>query len=404
MADMTVSWGLDASGATSGLEAVARSARSNSMEAASAVGQATRSMERQFLGMQTMGPAVFGALGTAAGLAVKSVYDYAQMSDYAASRLQSLEEQGKKTWTAIGRDISGLADGDGGGLVGMLESVRQGTVDLLAVGIRAAGQRLGLMDRADGTITDVEDARAAEELKTRRIKSRLESERFINDLMAQRYEKEGSLVEAAELKARKFREQSLKELSAKKVEGSDLTDARNAIDAEAEKMVRDARDQQNARQRKTIEDNASFEARKSKRLEDLGFDRQAMTIETMRLEGRKKEADLLQLELDTKKKISEISKDELLTAEQRRAALDDIRSGAAAQRSAIENQKEDTGRSTFRRLQGGLAGGAALEALVFGGRSDPVKDKLAEIGDHQVKLLGRIADAVENDERLAVLA
>jgi len=404
MADMTVSWGLDASGATGGLESVARTARKSGMEATAAVSQATKSMERQFLGMQTLGPAVFGGLGTAAGLAVKSVYDYSKMSDQAAGSLRSLEEAGNKTWTAIGRDISGLMDGPLGSFIGGIESARQSTVDFLSAGYRMIGQGIGLLDANDGGIDKVEEARKAAEIQTKAIKSRLETERFIGDLMAARYEKEGSLVEAAEIKARKFREQSMKDLQSKGVSGQDLTRAQTAINDEADKMVRDARDEQNARQRKAQNDNADFDARRAKRLEDLGFERQATTIETMRLEGRKKEADLLQLELDTKKKISEISKDELLTAEQRREALDDIRSGAAAQRSAIENQKEDMGRATTRRLQSGLAGGAALEALVFGARTDPVKDKLTEIGDHQVKLLGRIAEAVESGEKYAVLA
>jgi len=404
MADMTVSWGLDASGATSGLESVARSARSNSMEATAAVSQATKSMEKQFLGMQTLGPAVFGGLGTAAGLAVKSVYDYAKMNDQAAGSLRSLEEAGNRTWTAIGRDISGLLDGPLGSLINGIESARQSTVDFLSAGYRIIGQGVGLLDANDGGIDKVEEARKAAEIQTKMIKSRMETERFIGDLMAARYEKEGSLVEAAEIRARKFREQSMKELQSKGVTGPDLTRAQNAINDEADKMVRDARDEQNTRQRKSLNDNADFEARKSKRLEDLGFERQAASIETMRLEGRKKEADLLQLELDTKKKISELSKDELLTAEQRAQAMDDVRAGAAAQRSAIENQKEDAGRSTIRRLQSGLNGGAALDALVFGARSDPVKDKLTEIGDHQVKLLGRIAEAVESGEKYAVLA
>lgn len=163
----------------------------------------------------------------------------------------------------------------------------------------------------------------------------------------------------------------------------------------------------------TVNDALNKEAKKkSERDAELKYRSDALELEiagygidVMRLEGRKKEAELAALDLETRKRILDIQRDENLTQDQKDRATQRIQDLAGREAAAIEARKDPSAKSTFRSISAGLLGGAALEAIVFGGgRSDGKADLMYKAEVDQVKLLSEISDTLKNQERTVVLA
>jgi len=128
-------------------------------------------------------------------------------------------------------------------------------------------------------------------------------------------------------------------------------------------------------------------------------------IDVMRIEGRKKEAELAALDLETRKRILALRNDPDLSPEQRERTAQRIQDLADREAAAIQSRQDPSAKSTFRSLSAGLLGGAALESIVFGGgRSDGKADLMYKAEVDQVKLLSEISDTLKSQDRTVVLA
>lgn len=409
MADMSVSWGLDGSAAASGLDAIEASARRSGAATRGALETASRSIEKEMIGLNRIGPAVFGAIGTAAVLAGKSISDASKNSDALASKMEQIQRQSAKTWDSIGRDIGSLLDGPVMGLMGGLEETRVSIVDGLAGALRKLGQNTRfynpftgkasdpLLDPKDGGLDEVNEAYAFDRRMTIERKARAQIEDYQLNLTASRLEKEGSLVEAQELRNRATRQKFMQGLQGAGVTGAALDKAKTWIDNELESAMTSARLEQGMRGSKVKQRAMEDQQQRDRRLEDLTLERESMNIDTMRIEGKKKEADLAQLELDTRKKILEIERDQQLNAEQRAEQRDAVLNAYTAQAKALSEARDPLARNSVRSVMGGTLGGRALQAMVFsdGNQTNGTMNLMMKAEVDQVKLLSRIASAVE---------
>lgn len=134
----------------------------------------------------------------------------------------------------------------------------------------------------------------------------------------------------------------------------------------------------------------------------LDLDLEMYDVSLMRMDGRRKEADLLELQLQTRRKIAEIEKSGLAPEEQQ-ARIKRLQALSEREAGFIQNRSESLGQSRTTILDGGALNPATLERLVFNasGRENQA-DRIINLTKEQVTLLRRIAGAAEKDKLVVV--
>lgn len=244
-------------------------------------------------------------------------------------------------------------------------------------------------------------AAQAEEMQTRMIRGRASRDSMLRQFGLQRARMDDDPVEAARIEAANLRRDTMAKLNAdKNMSGNDKDMVITAMEDVISRMGRDAALEM--AKRVTSAEKLVQQMDKTTAAEREQFDMAAeqLRIDNLRLEGQNKLADKLETQLEFAKRRRDIERS-TLPRDEKNARIAELGSMEEFQ---LAHTREKLGTGSSRQITSGLLGGAMLEALVFGGAKTKAQETLERIGYDQVKLLGRIAEAVESGENYAVLA
>jgi hypothetical protein len=336
--------------------------------------KANAKVKEQLTGFKNLGPAAGAAVGAAFGLATKAVMDYADKNDLVQGSLDSLKRASADVWTSIGRDISA---GGVGGVVEFIKTIdgaRQATVNWIAGLFNDDAEGVGkAMKETENLIKAEKERRAIKE----------ESARIEADILAT----SGDALGAATIRARMDRDAALKRINdmgltagADKdglmalVENKYNADVLKARQDEADRRAK-AQNDANAKDKaeddkvRAAREKADDEARaRAAARERLDMELAAADLESKRANMKKDEVIRAEKELDLRRKIFEISENELLTADDKAGAIERLRAISEGETASllkgaapkIGTVSLDTGISASRTAFAAARGGAGM--------------------------------------------
>lgn len=332
--------------------------------------KASGKVKEQLTGFKNVGPAVVGAIAASMGLATKAVMDYSEKNDLVAGSLKQLQMASTETWTAIGRDISGLLGGEAAQLIRWLERVRQGAVDGLAGLFSSDADEVGAQMKAtEDMIKGAKDAAAIR--------------RETMAIQASMLEADGKSVEAAKIRALMEKESTLQRIaslgltdSAEKAQLIRLAEMKRvqtvnaavAAAAAAEKdkeaklmaeAVRGDKEERENREREAAEAKARQQAK-----ERLDLELAAQAIDALKGTARKEEIQQMERELELRRRILDITNNELLTAQDKKDAVESLQQIAALELAGIKPETERARR--LDQIEAGLNFGRSLAFAATG--------------------------------------
>lgn len=360
--------------------------------------KANAKVKEQLTGFKNLGPAAGAAVGAAFGLATKAVMDYADKNDLVKGSLDSLKRASAEVWTSIGRDISA---GGIGGVVEFIETIdsaRQASVDWIAGLFNSDVEGVGK------AMKDTENLIKAEK-ERRAIKE--ESARIEADILAT----SGDALGAATARARMDREAALKRINDMGltaggdkdrliglVEKKYNADVMKARQDEADRRAK-AQEDANAKDKaaddkaRAAREKADDEAKaRADAKERLDMELAAADLEARRSSMKKADVIRAEKELDLRKKIFDISQNELLTAEDKTNAIARLQQLSEAETGSLlrglapkdSTVSVDTGisatRSTFAAARGGAGLTIAQQTRDASMRTAKAVEKIANNG------------------------
>lgn len=309
--------------------------------------KATNKIKEQFTGFKNIGPAVGMAIGAAFTAAGKAVLDYADKNDFVRQQLESVKRATADTWTAIGRDIASQGTGNLAEYIRTVERARQATVDFVAGLISSDAGEVGTQMKAQEELTRV----GRESLLIKREAAAIEAK------LAQ---DSGDNVKAARIRAMAEREAALERINQMNLTAgpekdrliglvdekarSDIRKAREE-DAKAKQQEFDRQWAENGRldaadraKREKADDDAR---RRAEAKQNLDFELQAAAIDAMRGTATKDEIKAMESRLELARKIAEVNRNDLLSAQDKQAAAEKLTALSGVELAgALGSQKE----------------------------------------------------------------
>lgn len=373
-------------------------------------GDITKSFTKAAFGVQHIGMASFAAVGTAVVLAGKAVTDYGEVNSQVAGELARLGSVGKSIWGDIGRDISGslpMIRDWAGTVVSAFAKARNAAVDFLAREFR------GLIGSDEAHVADVVAAQKGQEQQDAETKIKALIAKAGNDRSAAM----GDSIPAQMAAIEQEYEKAAAELNKQFDVGGSLAAASSQTKTAAyaafdqirqakknalldEKLGRDAAEQDRIdqeQQRAIAEqgrqsDREAAEAKEKQNAEILlGFETRRLEIDTLRLSGAEKEADLDEARLDAYQRIYEINRQTSLDEQAKADAVAAINRNLAAKEASLGT---DTAAGVVGGPQGslalGLAGVRGLSSQVFGSGAGDQVSKQTRLQERMVRVLESI--------------
>jgi hypothetical protein len=404
MPDMEVSWGVDDSQLNTGLAAIGGKNKAAASRLEREWGNAGKSIAKSFLGMGNVGGAAMMGIGAGVGIGIKALDSYAKKNDMARDAQAALGRDAASMWDQVGMAATAAATQQEGAWGAVANAVRN-------------FYRESLNYDWSGNYVGTYDAIKAGEMQQKQITSTTESRRMRDEMNVDRFEKDGNFVDAAQLRAKLRRERVMKDAQAKGIFGKDLTDIQNELDAQADRDVREAQQRQNDRDRKRAQDDRRYEKQRRSRLDDIGDQLEQGRIENMRsaaqvpgsgdvfeqarAKGLERTANLAAIELDLRRRLRDVQRDELLTAEERGDLMQKI-GDQAKEQATIEMRRKEAFEVQNRMMAGGFTGSASLERAIFGYANREGAAAPQRVMENQLEVLKRI-ERNTADARTAVL-
>lgn len=345
--------------------------------------RAGQSLTKTFMGVGEIGAKAFGAVGTAAGIAVRLIRDFARENDYARQQVMGVDAAISQMKANIGRDMA--AGGVGFSIAGAIQTAeawRQGAVDWVARRFGASQADLDAVTQTD-RVTREQNAQMRFRGERDRIGADIADASGLSDLAALR---------------RINAEHASRVASINAMDG--LSGSQRSELVRLEEQRRDearARIVRESARAASEEQGKAAETIKSQR-QSVAEEQRRYELQTMRLRGLDKEADRAEAELEAAKRIREI--EGLRISDKEKAdAISAVRGQLDERLAAL-----DGGRSRLRRgsvLAAGLGSDQNIRQ-VFG--QGPATTAALTETKKQTTLLAQIRDAVRDRNPAAVFA
>lgn len=409
--DIVAFFGMNDKDFQQGVRRAAASAGSLSAKVALTGGEITKSFGKAAFGVQNIGMASFAAVGTAAGLAGKAVTDYGSINSQVAGDIASMGRATSTVWRDIGREISGVTGELSVFFVKMVKGFNEGrkaAADFVAKGLRA----IGWGNDQEGSIGEVLAAQKATETFDANMKMDALIRKSKSELLRNSGQNDAAQIESIKI----ARDKALEELETEmRTEGGPLFAAsedrknqmRSLIKANTDAQIRAIEDERDARAaadteagdlafQRGIQDQLRASDAESERERAasnsqimLGFETRRLEIDTLRLSGQQKEADLLDARLDAYRRIYEINRQTGLDEESRRSAIEGINRNLAARESSIVAEGERVS-GVNGSLGVGFAGVRGLSSQVFGSGAQDQQTRQTKLQERMVRVLESI--------------
>jgi len=383
MSDLDIGWAVNDQDALDSLDNIEKKGGKTASFMDKEFESAATKLRKTFIGIGNIGQAAMLGIGGATAYGVKAVRDYAKYSDAGAASIAAFDDAVSLMSVNVGRDLQGVV-GVFTDLVDMVEQARQSTVNWLA------GQ--------NGAAND--QARKAEEMQTRMIRGAETRDTMLRQFRLQKARSQDDPMEAARVEAENLRRDTMTKLNAdKNMSQNDKAAVIAAMEDSITRMMQDAALEMDKRTREVEAQLIAQERVTNGEREQFDMSADQLRIDNLRLDGQNKLADTMEIQLEFAKRRRDIERSSL-SADEKKVRLEEL---AGLEQFQLAHLKEKMGSITTSQIQSGLLGGAALQALVFGGNKTKAQETLEKIGYDQVKLLGRIAEGVERDQ-VTVLA
>lgn len=352
--------------------------------------QASEKAGKQLLGFTNAGKAGMYGIAASIASAVKLTEMYAKKNSDVAQELEKVKASGLGLFTFLGRGISGLTQGLGdtskngvASLIAGLTTAQNVAADLMRAvtsGRVQQGESAADYDRARKAqeAMDKRAARLTSDADTRRVFELNRDLAYNNnvnsgDEFARRRREIGLRQNADDRQAEAdFKSGKIKrdEFLSRVAAGNDEynTKLRQIEDDEAEAWMR-ANDQLDRQHNLMVETALEGERMRAAAKEAAAFKRAEYGIDRLRADGQAEAADRAEAELNFAKQALEVSRETLLTDQDRKATLDSL---AAARDSALRALSGTGGVATSGRGVAAGVGSAGIAGgvLAFGGRRD----------------------------------
>jgi len=398
MSDLDIGWAVNDADALDSLDKIEKKGGKSASFMEKEFDQASNKLRKTFIGIGNIGQAAMLGIGGAAAYGVKAIKEYAKNSDDGADAIADFEAANDRMARNVGRDLVNVTR-DLTSVVNVIEDLRQSVKDPLAIGIRWTGQALGFLDAADGGIDKVEEAQRLEENMSKSVRAMQARMEMMRQFAQQRARMNDDPIEAARIEGEQLRMTTAKRLNELKMTPQDRSQVERSMEDIITRMQQDAALEMDKRTRDLEAQLVAQDRLTNNEREQFDASAEQLRIDNLRLDGQNKLADTMEIQLEFAKRRRDIERSSL-SADDKKVRLEEL---AGLEQFQLSHLKEKMGSITTSQIQGGLLGGAALQALVFGGTRSKKDETLERIGNDQVKLLGRIADAVERDT-VAVLA
>ncbi len=411
MADLMVTLGLDSEAFERELKRSTRIFSDRTQEMSRRTDVATRAMQRQWAEHERdqqrlwNGVAKWSARGlTAAGAALRmgqgALRDYAEQFPWAQRRLEDFNDSLADLRMGVGRDLVGAFDGLKP-VVDWLDSVRTSVANILT---DIAHLRSG----AGAEIDELNRQQEQLDLNMRRIRTTRDQEAALKIIEARA---RGDTIGAAEIENDAAVADYRAQLEATKAYTAPEVDAmvarRDAAgDQEIERMRQEQRREAILERRRAEEERLNeqyaVEAWQQdivRRREDFAAGEEdaesLIEIDRLRREGLEREADVLRLQMGLRREIRDLERNDLLTAPERRAAIERATDRSRRQIDLLSPAERFnySPRDSGEVLGSGLSGNAAVRAVVFGGDGGGGEQR------QQTTHLRTIADTLTRIER-----
>ena len=329
-----------------------------------------------------IGVGVFEGIRRSVDVAAMAVKAYGDLIGESEQAMAQMHAAATRQLEDIGRGFAGLgismqsASGFYGGLLKFIQKLRDGTQAALLLGMTGsvsetkaamAGSHAGAANEEAQRTLDLRQKQTAELIKQQEMRT---------------IEASGdqSAIERARIRVNLEERMAAASASANEVNTARLT---GLIQEEARLRENAIRDREQKAYIAEQEKKAIAEER-------VGFDMESYRIDTLRLQGHAKEADIARERLELEKRISALSHDEALSEEARANAIEQARAATEDRISILERgEVKDSGGAS---ISAGLGrGGTGVLAQLFGGGGNSVQGQLKRGQDRMVAYLGEIA-------------
>ena len=390
MADMDFGWAINDGDVTDALDRVGRKAAGTGGFVEKEFDKAGRKLTKTFFGFENIARASFAGVAAAVGLSAKALHDYGQVNDTVQGQLDSAGRAASEVWKSIGREISSLADAALPAIIDGLKEFKgiwESFQDFMAVDVFGADP---------GDVAMIREAKKEQERQTREKKSREAADAMVAPFRAQEATLRNNPILADAIDAERMMRETMQKLNA------DTTmlpeDKQRVLDAMSAMLAARAADvaiQEDAKQREADKKIDEMFRKQRDRVESVDDAAERLRIENLRMAGLATEADRLQAQLDLKKQIRDIERDQDLTRPQKEQAIARLNDLYGQQLAIIDAQNQIKPGSS-RVIAGGLLNSATVERLVLGGGRPDTAKEAARVARESLNVLKKIDSGISN--------